>query len=140
MTELTDKLYKQKINILANLLKSQIIYDHLLDLMGIQVKNRLPKEEKERRLYDLNRTKNMDKAQAQRLYNAEKKSLETVLSTSILIRKCAQIWAGTDYGVLAPSHPFEENIKKAVQPKPYVVITHKSARIPADKVKDLSYC
>ena len=137
------EMHLEKTKRLETLLKSQVIYDYMLDLMGIKVKNRLPKEEYIRKAYDNSRPEVLSANPQQQLsvkkhiQAVEKEELIKLLDSSKLLRYIALMQAGVDYGVNAQLNSLEQNLKKVIPPKPYAIAQNK-IRIPADKIKSLS--
>ena len=78
---MTQKTYIEKVKRLETLLKSQNIYDYMLKLMGVMVKNTLPKEEAIRKQYDAERLKNIGKTHCYHLLSCEKKELVDLMNS-----------------------------------------------------------
>ena len=95
---MTQKTYIEKVKRLETLLKSQNIYDYMLKLMGVMVKNTLPKEEATRKQYDAERLKNIGKTHCYHLISCEKKELVDLIKSNHLVKHYALWKVGADYG------------------------------------------
>ncbi|MBO7243947.1 MAG: hypothetical protein J6V53_01520 [Alphaproteobacteria bacterium] len=138
---MTEKTYLEKTNRLDTLLKSQNVYDYMLDLMGIRVKNMLPKEESIRKKYDTARLNASTEKSYNHLLAQEKNELTDLLKNNRLVKHYALLKVTTDYGTHACIKDLDENLKKLDMPKPYSsLISHNKIKIPADKIRVLVYC
>ncbi len=138
-----EKDYSKKADRLKILLKSQKIYDYMLDLMGVKFKNRLPPEESQRILYDTTRPELNDLpplAKAEKINILEKKEKEELiqlLASSTLVRHYALLLAAVEYARDTRMEVLDQNIKKLLPARPYIIAQNK-IRIPADKIKYMS--
>lgn len=138
---MTQKTYIEKVKRLETLLKSQNIYDYMLKLMGVMVKNTLPKEEATRKQYDAERLKNIGQTHCYHLISYEKKELVDLIKNNHLVKHYALWKVGADYGTNAVTKNLDENLKKTDFPKAYEChIAQNKIKIPADKIRHLTYC
>ena len=138
---MTDKTYIEKVDQIKSLLKSQKIYDYMLGLMNVRIKNKLPKEESLRIKYDAERLKKQGELGMNQILTHEKNELVNILKSNQLVRHYARLVVGADYGTNAFIKDLETNLKKVEMAKPYAMpIIQNKIKIPADRIRHLTYC
>lgn len=138
---MTDKTYIEKVDQIKSLLKSQKIYDYMLGLMNVRIKNKLPKEEALRIQYDAERLKTQGERSMKHILAHEKNELVSILKSNHLVRHYALLVVGADYGTNAFIKDLETNLKKVEMTKPYAMpIIQNKIKIPADRIRYLTYC
>ena len=138
---MTDKTYIEKVDQIKSLLKSQKIYDYMLGLMNVRIKNKLPKEEALRIKYDAERLKKQGVLGMNQILAHEKNELVNILKSNQLVRHYALLVVGSDYGTNAFIKDLETNLKKVEMAKPYAMpIIKNKIKIPADRIRHLTYC
>ncbi len=129
---------------MSELLKSQIVYDHLLKLMGVQenMVHRLPVERFKRKAYDQTRSeiqtpnKDMQETLARQLREKEKTELTLLLKSSPLLRYQAMMQALIDYAVHVDMKEFERNLQRATTPAQYCCGASMYHKIPANRIRE----
>ena len=143
-----QKQIEKTIKKIDTLLKSQAVYNYMLELMDIKsfMIKRLPLERKKREMYDKIRPEihSNDARESMRLsqqiQTKEKAELLSLLKNDKLSRYQATMHVLVDYGVYVNAHDFERKLLHTSTLKAYKCGTHRTAhKIPADKIRDYTY-
>lgn len=128
------------------LLKSQIVYNYMLELMEVEnfMIKRLPLERKKREIYDKIRPeiRSKDARKSMRLslqiQAKEKSELLSLLKNNAISRYQATMHVLVDYGVYVNIPNFERHLKKINMPQPYKCTSQQQPmiKIAADKIRD----
>ena len=138
---MTEKTYIEKVEQIKSLLKSQKVFDYMLELMNVRLKNRLPKEEGVRNKYDAERLKTHGEKAMKQILAHEKNELVGILKSNHLVRHYALLLVGTHYGSNAFIKDLEKNLKRIETAKPYAShIMQNKIKIPADRIRQMTYC
>lgn len=129
---------------ITELLKSQIVYNHMLELMGIQenMVRRLPLDRFKRMAYDQTRPeiqaqdKETQQILARQLHEKEKKELTLLLKSSALSRYQAMMQALIDYAVHVDTKEFERNLQRATPPAQYCCGASMPHKVPANRIRE----
>lgn len=137
---MTDKSYIEKVTRLDNLLKSQKVYDYMMGLMAVRVKNRLPQEEKKRQNYDKSREISLGSQKANLLILNETQELTSLLKSSFLVQQYALLKMSAEYAYCASQKDLEQNLKRVSGYGSYPTrIGQQKIKIPANKIRTLEY-
>ena len=140
-----QKQIEKTIKRIDTLLKSQAIYNYMLELMDVRsfMIKRLPLKRKKRELYDKIRPeiRSKDARKSMQLslqiQAKEKAELLSLLKNNSLSRYQATMHVLIDYGVYVNVTNFERNLRKINTPQPYKCTSQQSmVKVPADKIKD----
>ena len=140
-----QKQIEKTIKRIDTLLKSQAIYNYMLELMDVRsfMIKRLPLKRKKRELYDKIRPeiRSKDARKSMQLslqiQAKEKAELLSLLKNNSLSRYQATMHVLIDYGVYVNVTNFERNLRKINASQPYKCTSQQSmVKVPADKIKD----
>lgn len=136
---------EKNIKRLDELLKSQVVYDHMLSLMGVQLVRRLPVERYTRTAYDKTRPEiqlkdgSISQQLALQIQAREKEELTYLLKSSNLLRHQAIMQAVIDYAVHVRAADFEQNLKNITPSRQYCCGARQRVKVPADKLREYTY-
>lgn len=129
---------------MSELLKSQIVYDHLLKLMGIKphLVRKLPVERLDRATYDQTRPEIQSlnaitaKHLAFKIQSKEKEELTLLLKSAALLRYQAAMQALIDYAVHVDMKEFERNLQAVTPHAQYCCGGAVPHKIPANRIRE----
>lgn len=140
-----QKQIEKTIKKIDTLLKSQAVYNYMLELMDVRsfMIKRLPLERKKREMYDKIRPEihSNDARESMRLsqqiQTKEKAELLSLLKNDKLSRYQATMQVLVDYGVYVNVTNFERNLRKINLARPCKCASQQNmVKIAADKIRD----